>query len=123
MCIRDSDNSYPVIDTAHGGSIQGIINGLNMILDIAVVAKKEEGGTMIVPGSGRLCDEADVAYYRDMVTIIRDRVADMIQKGMTLDQVKAAKPTRDYDPRFGITTGRYTTDSFVEAVYKGLGGK
>ena len=118
-----NDNSYPVIDTAHGGSIQGIINGLNQILDIAVVAKKEEGGTMIVPGSGRLCDEADVAYYRDMVTIIRDRVQDMIQRGMTLDQVKAAKPTADYDPRFGITSGRYTTDSFVEAVYRGLGGK
>jgi cyclase len=116
-------NSYPVIDMAHGGSIQGIINGLNEILDLAVPAGKEEGGTMIVPGSGRLCDEADVAYYRDMVTIIRDRVQDMIKRGMTLDQVKAVRPTFDYDPRYGSTTGRWTTDMFVEAVYKGLGGK
>ena len=116
-------NSYPVIHTEQGGSIQGIINGLNQILDIAVVAKKEEGGTMIIPGTGRLCDEADVAYYRDMVTIIRDRVQDMIKRGMTLEQVKAAKPTADYDPRFDAPGGRWTAGMFIEAVYKGLSGK
>ena len=116
-------NSYPVMDLAHGGSIQGIIDGLNQILDLAVPAAKEEGGTMIVPGTGRLCDAADVAYYQNMITIIRDRVEDMIKRGMTLEQVKAAKPTADYDPRYGSTTGRWTTDMFVEAVYKSLGGK
>src|SRR5213075_58901 len=78
------------------------------------------GGTMVIPGHGRLCDEADVVEYRDMVTIIRDRVQDMIKKGMTLEQVKAAKPTRDYDPLYGSTTGFWTTDMFVEAVYKSL---
>jgi len=125
LAVSDIFNvdSYPVIDRAHGGSIQGIVDGLNQILDLAVPGAKEEGGTMIVPGSGRLCDAADVAYYQNMITIIRDRVEDMIKRGMSLDQVKLAKPTADYDPRYGSTTGRWTTDMFVEAVYKSLGGK
>jgi len=117
-------NSYPVIDLAHGGGINGIINGLNQILEIAVPGAKEEGGTMIVPGAGRLCDAADVGYYRDMVTIIRDRVQDSIKKGMTLAQVKAAKPTADYDPRFDTPSNkRWNADLFVEAVYKSLSAK
>jgi cyclase len=111
-------NSYPFIDVANGGSIQGLLNALNQILDLAVPAKKAEGGTLIVPGHGRLCDEADVAYYRDMVTIIRDRVQDMKKKGMTLEQVKAAKATRDYDPRWGTNAG--SADRFVEAIYNTL---
>ena len=101
----------------------GIIDALNFILDITVPAEKQEGGTMVIPGHGRLCDEADVVVYRDMVTIIRDRIQDMIKKGMTLDQVKAAKPTRDYDPLYGSTTGFWTTDMFVEAAYKSLSTK
>jgi hypothetical protein len=75
---------------------------------------------MIVPGHGRVCDSADVAYYRDMLTVIRDRVEDLIKKGMTLEQVKAARPTFDYDPRYGSETGNWTTDAFVEAVYRSL---
>jgi len=75
---------------------------------------------MVIPGHGRLCDEADVVEYRDMVTILRDRIADMKHRGMTLDQVKAARPTRDYDGRYGATTGPWTTDMFVEAVYNTL---
>jgi glyoxylase-like metal-dependent hydrolase (beta-lactamase superfamily II) len=110
---------YPIIDPERGGNVQGVIDGLNMILDIAVPADKQEGGTMIIPGHGRLCDEADVLEYRDMVTIIRDRIQDMINKGMTIGQVKAARPTEDYDPLYGSTTG-WTTDLFVEAVYKSL---
>jgi glyoxylase-like metal-dependent hydrolase (beta-lactamase superfamily II) len=110
---------YPIIDLERGGNVQGVIDGLNMILDIAVPADKQEGGTMIVPGHGRLCDEADVLEYRDMVTIIRDRIQDMINKGMTIEQVKAARPTEDYDPMYGSTTG-WTTDLFVEAVYQSL---
>ena len=78
---------------------------------------------MVIPGHGRLCDEADVVEYRNMLTIIRDRIRDMIQKGMTLDQVKAAKPTLDYDTQYGATTGFWTTDMFIEAVYKSLSGK
>ncbi len=114
---------YPFIDLARGGSIQGEIDALNQILGLVIPARNEEAGTYIIPGHGRLCDAADVAYYRDMVTIIRDRILDMKKKGMTLDQVKAAKPTRDYDPRWGATTGFWTTDMFVEAVYQSLGEK
>jgi glyoxylase-like metal-dependent hydrolase (beta-lactamase superfamily II) len=114
--------TYPVIDRQRGGTINGIVEGLNRILAMSMAEFRTEGGTLIVPGQGRLSDSADVAYYRDMVTIIRDRVQAMIDKGMTLDQVKAAKPTADYDPRYGATSGRWTTDMFVEAVYATLGG-
>jgi cyclase len=115
--------NYPIIDIEKGGSISGIVDGLNHILDLAFADFRSEGGTMIVPGHGRLCDMSDVAYYRDMVTIIRDRVQSLMAKGMTLEQVKAAKPTRDYDPRYGSTTGPWTTDMFVEAVFKTLSAK
>jgi glyoxylase-like metal-dependent hydrolase (beta-lactamase superfamily II) len=111
---------YPMIDLAKGGSIQGLLNAVNHVLDLAIPDYWMEGGTLIIPGEGRLCDSADVAYYRDMLTIIRDRIQDMIRKGMTLEQVKAARPTRDYDPRYGATTGSWTTDMFVEAVYRSL---
>jgi glyoxylase-like metal-dependent hydrolase (beta-lactamase superfamily II) len=114
--------TYPVIDRERGGTINGVIDGLNRILDLAVAEFRTEGGTLVVPGHGRLSDSADVAYYRDMVTIVRDRVKAAIDKGMTLDQVKAAKLTADYDPRYGATSGRWTTDMFLEAVYTTLGG-
>jgi glyoxylase-like metal-dependent hydrolase (beta-lactamase superfamily II) len=112
--------SYPFIDQANGGSIQGEINALNQLLDIAVPAHEQEGGTYIVPGHGRICDEADVLEYRDMVTIVRDRIADMVKRKMTIDQVKAARPTLDYDLHYGSTTGFVTTAGFIEAVYKDL---
>jgi glyoxylase-like metal-dependent hydrolase (beta-lactamase superfamily II) len=112
--------SYPYIDQANGGSIQGEINALNRILDIAVPAHEQEGGTFVIPGHGRVCDEADVLEYRDMVTIIRDRIADMVKRKLTLDQVKAAKPTLDYDLHYGSTTGFVTTAGFIEAIYKDL---
>src|SRR5262245_13711359 len=114
--------SYPKIDLDRGGSVQGVIDALNWILDAAVVEHMMEGGTMIVPGHGRLTDSADVAYYRDMMTILRDRVQSMIKKGTTLEQVKAAKLTRDYDPRFGRNP-TWTPDMFVEAVFKSLSTK
>jgi cyclase len=117
-----STDSYPMVDLARGGNINGIIDGLNRVLDLAFVEFRLEGGTMIVPGHGRIVDSADVAYYRDMLTIIRDRVQDTVKKGMTLEQVKAAKPTGDYDTEYGATSGSWTTDMFVEAVYKSLGG-
>jgi cyclase len=118
-----STTSYPVIDLRSGGSINGVVDALNFILDLTIPAEKQEGGTMVIPGQGRLCDEADVVEYRDMVTIIRDRIQDMIRKGMTLEQVKAAKPTRDYDPLYGSTTGSWTTEMFVDAVYNSLTAK
>jgi glyoxylase-like metal-dependent hydrolase (beta-lactamase superfamily II) len=113
-------DSYPVVDLEKGGTVQGVIDALNLVLDLAVPAHHEEGGTFIVPGHGRISDEFDVLEYRDMVTIVRDRIQSMIAKGMTLDQVKAARPTRDYDPRYGTTTGAWTTDKFIEAVYRTL---
>jgi len=115
--------SYPIIDLARGGSVQGEINALNKIIEITVPAKYQEGGTLVIPGHGRLCDEADVVEYRNMLTIIRDRFRDMIHKDMTLEQVKAAKPTLDYDAQYGAATGFWTTDMFIEAVYKSLSGK
>ncbi|MEQ1948509.1 MAG: MBL fold metallo-hydrolase [Bryobacteraceae bacterium] len=114
---------YPVVDIEHGGNINGLIASLNRIIEITIPADKQEGGTYVVPGHGRLCDEADVVEYRDMATIIRDRVRDMVKKGMTLEQVRAAKPTRDYDPLYGATTGFWTTDKFVDAVYASLAQK
>ncbi|MEQ1947693.1 MAG: MBL fold metallo-hydrolase [Bryobacteraceae bacterium] len=116
-------NRYPVYDIEGGGSIQGMLAGLNRILSMAIPAEKEEGGTYIVPGHGRLCDLADLAEYRDMTTIIRDRIQDMINKGMTLEQVKAARPTLDYDPLYGAQTGLGSTDNFVTQVYTSLSRK
>jgi glyoxylase-like metal-dependent hydrolase (beta-lactamase superfamily II) len=112
--------TYPVIDLAKGGSIKGVLAGLNDMLDIAIPKAMQEGGTYIIPGRGRLTDEADLLEYRDMVTIIRDRVLDGVKRGQTLDQVKAGKPTLDYDARWGATSGPWTTDMFLEAVYKDL---
>jgi glyoxylase-like metal-dependent hydrolase (beta-lactamase superfamily II) len=111
---------YPVIDAARGGSVQGIINGLNRLLDITIPKDKAEGGTYVVPGHGRLSDEADVVEYRDMLTIVRDRIQDLIAQGKSLAEVKAAGPTRDYDGRYGATTGAWTTDQFIETVYREL---
>ena len=112
--------SYPLIDTTKGGTIQGVIDGLNHILDLAVAEYRSQGGTWIIPGRGRLSDTADVASYRNMVVMIRDRIADLKKKGMTLEQIKAARPTLDFDGRYGSTTGPWTTSMFIDAVYKTL---
>jgi cyclase len=113
-------DTYPFIELAKGGNIQGIIAGLNHIIELAVPADKQEGGTYIIPGHGHLCDQADVVEYQTMLTIVRDRVQDLIKKGMTLEQVKSARPTLDYDAHYGQTSGFWTTEMFVEAVYKSL---
>jgi glyoxylase-like metal-dependent hydrolase (beta-lactamase superfamily II) len=116
--------SYPYIDVAAGGTINGVIEGLNDIMDLAVPANNVEDGTLIIPGAGRLADELDVAVYRDMVTIIRDRVRDAIKKGKTLAQVKAdTRITLEYDARYGAKDGPWTTDMFLEAVYRNLAAK
>ncbi len=112
--------SYPIIDLAGGGSYQGLLDAVNMINDLVITVYGQDGGTLIIPGHGRLCDAGDLLNYREMVTIIRDRIVDMIKKGMTLEQVKAAKPTLDYDPLYGANTGIWTTDMFVEAAYRSL---
>jgi glyoxylase-like metal-dependent hydrolase (beta-lactamase superfamily II) len=111
---------YPVIDLDRGGSYRGFLAGLQKIVDMIIPVYGQEGGTMVVPGHGRACDLGDVIEYREMAVIIGDRIQDMVNKGMTLEQVKAAKPTLDYDPLYGSTSGFWTTDKFVEAVYKSL---
>jgi len=112
--------NYPVIDIARGGSVQGIIDALNRLLRITIVEDKQEGGTKVIPGHGRLCEEADVVEYRNMITIIRDRVQNLINRGMSLQEVKDARPTLDYDTEYGSDTGFWTTGMFVEAVYRSL---
>jgi glyoxylase-like metal-dependent hydrolase (beta-lactamase superfamily II) len=112
--------SYPVIELDKGGSIDGVINALNEIISMLVPRENEEGGTYVVPGHGHLCDRNDVVNYRDMLTIIRGRIEALVKKDMSLDQVKAAKPTFDYDPLYGAATGPWTTDKFIEAVYDGV---
>jgi cyclase len=111
--------NYPIIDVDRGGSINGFIAALQKIADLIIPVYGQEGGTMVIPGHGRLCDLGDVLAYREMTIIIRDRIQDMVSKGMTLEQVKAAKPTIDYDPLYGTSTV-WGTDRFVEAVYKSL---
>ena len=111
---------YPIIDLTHGGSLPGVLEGLNRLRDFAIPADHMEGGTMIIPGHGRLCDVADLDIYQQMVTVVRDRLQDMIARGMTLEQIKAARPTRDYDPIYGHDSGRWTTDMFIEAAYRSL---
>jgi cyclase len=109
--------TYPVIDAKAGGGVDGFITSLNKMLDIAVPKYLQEGGTYVIPGHGRVGDEADMLEYRDMIVIIRDRIQDMAKRGMTIDQVKAAQPTLDYDPRYGNPT------AFIEAVYRDLAQK
>jgi len=111
---------YPFIDVANGGTVQGEINALNMILSRTVYEHSGEGGTIVVPGRGYVCDEHEVVEYRDMVAIVRDRVKAMIAEGASLPQVKAARVTADYDTRYGANTGPWTTEMFVEAVYNTL---
>ncbi|HEY6329529.1 MAG TPA: MBL fold metallo-hydrolase [Blastocatellia bacterium] len=120
--IFDVDR-YPFIDLQKGGSIQGIISALNHIIELAVPADKQEGGTYIIPGHGRVCDQADIVEYQTMMTIVRDRIQDMIGKGMTLEQVKQARPTFDYDVHYGQSTGNWTTEMFIEAAYRSLAKK
>jgi glyoxylase-like metal-dependent hydrolase (beta-lactamase superfamily II) len=114
--------SFPVVDTEEGGSLNGVVKALNQILDITVPEDKQEGGTYVIPGHGRLTDEADVVEYRDMMTIIRDRIQNAVKKGMTLQQVKAARLVRDYEGRYGAASGAATADAFVEAAYQSLKG-
>jgi len=116
-----NQTSFPHIDLDHGGTINGIIEGLNDLLDIMVPAHLQEGGTMVIPSHGRISDEHDVLEYRDMITIIRDRVQHAIDEGMTLDEIKSASPsfTYEYEPRFDRDPA-WTAEMFVEAIYENL---
>ncbi len=117
---------FPVIDVGKGGSVQGEIDALNHVIELAISPVPfiyEEGGTYVIPGHGRVCDQLDVVEYRDMVVVIRDTIADMLKRGMTLDQIKAADPAKPYEHQYGSASGPWTTNDFVEAVYKSLAGK
>jgi cyclase len=114
---------FPVIDLTRGGSVNGEIAALNRLVDLAIPSVpivSREAGTLVIAGHGRICDQTDVAEYRDMVTIVRDRIRDLKKAGMTLAQVKATSPTRGYTKRYGADSGSWTTDNFVEAVYQSL---
>jgi glyoxylase-like metal-dependent hydrolase (beta-lactamase superfamily II) len=115
---------FPVIDVERGGSIEGEIAALNRLADLAVASVpvvSREAGTIVIPGHGRLCDQYDVVEYRDMITIIRDRVRALVDAGRSLEQVKAAAPAKGYTGRYGNDGGDWTTEKFVEAVYKTIG--
>lgn len=114
---------YPIFDSAAGGGIAGILDGLNLILDIAIPGENQEGGTVIVPGHGRLADETDVVNYRDMATIVRDRIQAMIDEGKTLEEVLSARPTRDYDGVYGNDAIPWSGRDFTEAIYRDLEGQ
>jgi len=117
---------FPVINIARGGSINGEIDALNRLIELAIPSVplvSQDGGTYVVPGHGRVCDQLDVVEYRDMVTIIRDRVQDLMKKGMTLEQIQAAAPAFGYTARYGRDSGPWTTRMFVEAVYESLRGR
>lgn len=119
--IFDADG-YPRIDA--GGSLTGILKTINHVLkDITIPKANEEGGTYIIPGHGRVCDRNDLAVYRDMLSVIRDRIQNMVAQGATLEQVQKARPTFDYDGGYGSDTGPWTTQMFVETVYRELSRK
>ena len=113
--------SYPVIDVAAGGSIQGIIDGLNRLVDMIIPVYGQEGGTLVIPGHGRLSEQMEVVDYRDMVVLVRDNVAELAKQGKTLDQVKAARPALPYETRYGTQAG--VTSAFIESIYKSLQAK
>jgi cyclase len=117
---------FPVIDLAKGGTIRGEIAALQKLVDTAIpsvpIVSREEG-TLIIPGHGRICDQLDVVEYRDMVTIIRDRIRDLMKQGLSLEQIKAASPARGYTRRYGSDTGSWTTNNFIEAVYRSMSEK
>ena len=112
--------SFPIIDVDQGGHVNGVVDSLNYILDLAIASFRMEGGTLIVPGHGRISDSSDVGYYRDMVTILRDDIQIMISRGMSLEEIQAARPTLGYDGRYDTPGGFWSAEQFVEAVYRSL---
>ena len=117
-----STASFPSFAVDQGGSVNGLIAALNRVLDITVAETRAQGGTMVVPGHGRIYDETDVAEYRDMLTIIRDRIEAAIDNGDSLADVRRSRPALDYSGIFGAAAGTWTTDAFIEAIYRELAG-
>jgi glyoxylase-like metal-dependent hydrolase (beta-lactamase superfamily II) len=114
---------FPIIDVANGGSIQGEIEALNRLIDLTIAPTPfiyKDVGTYVIPGHGRLCEQMEIVEYRDMVVVVRDNVADLIKQKKTIEQIKAARPALPYETRYGAKTGPWTTDMFIEAIYKSL---
>src|SRR5262245_5514652 len=114
---------FPVIDVEKGGTLQGEIDALNHLMDLSIPnlpLQWNPDRTFLVPGHGRVLDKIDLLEYRDMVTVIRDRIQDLVDQGKTLEQVKAANPTLSYRRRYGSDSGPWTTDRFVETVFREL---
>jgi cyclase len=107
---------YPVIELDNGGGVDGFVTGVDTMLDIAVPKYLQEGGTYVIPGHGRVSDEADLLEYRDMVVIVRDRIASLVAEGKTLQQVIATKPALDYDLRYD--NREWPSAKFIEAIYR-----
>jgi cyclase len=118
-----STSNYPAIDVKRGGTLAGTIAALNQVLDLIIPGRGQEGGTMVIPGRGRLCNQHDVLEYRDMLVIVRDRVAELIGQGMTFEQVRRARPALDYDARYGAGVGDWSSDDFIRVVYDELKGR
>jgi glyoxylase-like metal-dependent hydrolase (beta-lactamase superfamily II) len=115
--------SYPIIDVARGGNIDGELVALNKLIAMAAPANQAEGGTVIIPGHGRLCDQTDVVLYKNMITMIRNLVQYYKNQGKTLEEVLALKPSEGYDQRWGATSGPWTTRDFITAIYQTLPAK
>jgi len=115
-----STTGWPVIDLEAGGSYAGTVAALNAIVDLIIPVYGQDGGTLVIPGHGRLSGLGDVLDYREMVIVVGDRLRSMIEAGMTLEQVKAAEPAKDYAPVYGTSSSFWTTDRFLEAAYQSL---
>jgi len=118
--------TFPVIDIDRGGSIGGLITALNNLVEMTIPPSPlnwHEDRTFVVPAYGRVMDQADVVEYRDMVVVIRDRIADGVKKGLTLEQIRKTEPTKGFRGQYGPATGRWTNDMFVTAVYRSLTSK
>ena len=118
--LFNTSHMYPIIDTAAGGTVDGYLEALNAIIHTMVPVYGQDGGTLAIPGHGRLSNIGDVLNYREMFTVIRDRIANLKKQGKSLAEVKAANPTYDWDPRYGTDKGFWTTEKFIEAIYNTL---
>ena len=117
---------FPMIDVARGGSVQGLLDALNRLMDMTIYnlpIQWNDERTLLVPGHGRVYDKLDLLEYRDAITVVRDRVADLIKDGKNLQQVKAANPTLGYRSEYGTDRGEWTTENFVETIFAELSKK
>jgi cyclase len=117
---------WPFIDIKRGGTLQGELDALNRLMDLAILNVPLQwlpDRTLLVPGHGFVYDKLDLLEYRDAVTVVRDRVQALIDEGKTVAQVKAANPTLGYRSQYGADSGPWTTDMFVEVVYNELAAK